>query len=44
MAAIVLSGLVGLFHRGNNAKIKAGEIITGFVAEDVMLPAPAHTP
>lgn len=43
-AAIVLSGLVGLFHRGNNAKIKAGEIITGFVAEDVTLPAPAVAP
>jgi hypothetical protein len=43
-AAIVLSGLVGLFHRGNNAKIKAGEIIAGFVAEDVTLPPPAVTP
>lgn len=43
-AAVLLSGVMGLFHRGNNAKIKAGEIITGFVAEDVTLPAPAGTP
>jgi hypothetical protein len=35
--AILLTGVAGLFHRGNNAKIKAGEILTGFVAEDVML-------
>jgi hypothetical protein len=27
----------GLFHRGNNAKIKAGEIVSGFVGEDVAL-------
>lgn len=40
-AALVLAGVVGLFHRGNNAKIKAGEIIAGFVADDVTLPAPA---
>lgn len=35
--AIVFAGVAGLFHRGNNAKIKAGEIIAGFVAEDVAL-------
>lgn len=36
-AAILLSGVVGLFHRGNNAKIKAGELLSGFVSEDVAL-------
>jgi hypothetical protein len=35
--AVLFAGLAGLFHRGNNAKIKAGEIIAGFVAEDVTL-------
>lgn len=35
--AILFTGIVGLFHRGNNAKIKAGEILTGFVAQDVAL-------
>jgi hypothetical protein len=35
--AVLLTGVAGLFHRGNNAKIKAGEILTGFVAEDVVL-------
>jgi hypothetical protein len=35
--AVALAGIVGLFHRGNNAKIKAGELIHGFVAEDVLL-------
>lgn len=41
--AIVLVGVAGLFHRGNNAKIKAGEILSGFVTEDVaidLLPTP----
>lgn len=33
--AVVFSGVAGLFHRGNNAKIKAGEIITGFVGRDL---------
>lgn len=44
--AVLTSGLMGLFHRGNNAKIKAGEILTGFVTEDVaidLLPSP-HRP
>lgn len=36
-SAILLGGLVGLFHRGNNAKIKAGEIVMGFVSQDVIL-------
>ena len=35
--AILLSGWAGIFHRGNNAKIKAGEIVTAFVDEDVTL-------
>jgi hypothetical protein len=35
--AILFSGWAGFFHRGNNAKIKAGEILAGFVSEDVML-------
>ena len=41
--AVLTSGLMGLFHRGNNAKIKAGEILSGFVSEDVtidLLPTP----
>jgi hypothetical protein len=36
-AAVIFSGVTGLFHRGNNAKIKAGELVHGFVAEDVTL-------
>lgn len=35
--AILFTGVVGLFHRGNNAKIKAGEIVAGFVSDDVAL-------
>lgn len=35
--AVAFSGIVGLFHRGNNAKIKAGEHVPAFVAEDVVL-------
>jgi hypothetical protein len=35
--AILLAGWAGFFHRGNNAKIKAGEILAGFVARDVLL-------
>lgn len=33
----ILFTWAGLFHRGNNAKIKAGEIVSGFVGEDVAL-------
>lgn len=36
-AAVILSGLAGLFYRGNNAKIKAGEIVNAFVAKDTSL-------
>jgi hypothetical protein len=35
--AVLFTGVVGLFHRGNNAKIKAGELLNGFIAEDVWL-------
>ncbi|PTS87131.1 hypothetical protein DBR17_06535, partial [Sphingomonas sp. HMWF008] len=35
--AILATGWMGVFHRGNNAKIKAGEILTGFVSEDVAI-------
>jgi hypothetical protein len=33
--AVLFTGWVGFFHRGNNAKIKAGEILAGFVGTDV---------
>lgn len=42
-SAILLGGLVGLFHRGNNAKIKAGEIVMGFVSQDVILDVSSPT-
>lgn len=42
--AMLAGGLMGLFHRGNNAKIKAGELITGFVAEDMALDLTGPTP
>lgn len=35
--AVIFAGVAGLFHRGNNAKIKAGELLSGFVREDVTL-------
>lgn len=35
--AVLFGGVVGLFHRGNNAKIKAGEILSGFVARDTLI-------
>lgn len=35
--AVLTGGLVGLFHRGNNAKIKAGEIVSSFITEDIVL-------
>jgi hypothetical protein len=35
--AVIFAGPLGLFHRGNNAKIKAGELLSGFVSEDVTL-------
>jgi hypothetical protein len=42
--AVVFAGVVGLFHRGNNAKIKAGEIMTGFVGADTSFPSSAPVP
>lgn len=42
--AVVLVGVMGIFHRGNNAKIKAGEIVGGFVREDVSLDLGAAAP
>ncbi len=42
--AVLFTGLVGLFHRGNNAKIKAGEILAGFVAKDTSVPMPPASP
>lgn len=39
--AILLTGIAGFFHRGNNAKIKAGEIVAGFVGSDVVLSVPS---
>lgn len=35
-------GVFGLFAKGNNAKIKAGEKFTAFTMEDVTLPVPAR--
>lgn len=35
--AVVFAGLMGLFHRGNDGKIKAGQRVAAFVAEDVVL-------
>lgn len=42
--AILFTGLAGFFHRGNNAKIKAGEILVGFVAADTALDLSGPTP
>jgi hypothetical protein len=38
--AVMALGVLGLFAKGNNAKIKAGELMTGFTAEDAQVPAP----
>ena len=35
---ILALGPLGLFAKGNNAKIKAGELMTGFVEQDTALP------
>lgn len=43
-AAVLFAGLTGLFHRGNNAKIKGGEIVNGFVADDVTLDLSGPSP
>lgn len=39
VVGVLSLGLLGLFAKGNNAKIKAGEKITAFVAEDFELVA-----
>lgn len=35
--AVALVGIMGLFHRGNDGRIKAGQHVAAFVAEDVVL-------
>lgn len=35
---ILALGPLGLFAKGNNAKIKAGELMTGFVEQDIEIP------
>ncbi|ALJ11865.1 hypothetical protein [Sphingopyxis macrogoltabida] len=35
---VLALGPLGLFAKGNNAKIKAGELMTGFVEQDTELP------
>lgn len=37
---ILALGPLGLFAKGNNAKIKAGELMTGFVEQDTEIPRP----
>jgi len=37
VVGVLSLGLLGLFAKGNNAKIKAGEKITAFIAEDIEL-------
>ncbi len=36
---VVGMGILGLLARGNNAKLKAGEALTGFIAEDTVFSA-----
>lgn len=40
VVGVLSLGLLGLFAKGNNAKIKAGEKITAFVTDDFTLAAP----
>ena len=37
---VLALGPLGLFAKGNNAKIKAGELMTGFVEQDTEIPRP----
>ena len=37
---VIALGPLGLLARGNNAKIKAGELMTGFVEQDTEIPRP----
>lgn len=39
--AVLFTGVIGLFHRGNNAKIKAGELLVGYVGRDTTIALPA---
>ena len=42
---VLALGPFGLLAKGNNAKIKAGELMTGFVEQDTEIPRPkAATP
>lgn len=38
---VLALGPLGLFAKGNNAKIKAGELMTGFVEQDTAIAMPA---
>lgn len=38
---VLALGPLGLFAKGNNAKIKAGELMTGFVEQDIEIPRAA---
>ncbi|SDD61023.1 hypothetical protein SAMN05444678_11730 [Sphingomonas sp. YR710] len=40
--AVVGLGVFGLFTRGTNAKLKAGQIFNGYVAEDMIFDPVAH--
>ncbi|HWV61869.1 MAG TPA: hypothetical protein VN034_14495 [Sphingopyxis sp.] len=40
---ILALGPLGLFAKGNNAKIKAGELMTGFVEQDTEIPRAVPT-
>jgi hypothetical protein len=42
--AVLLTGVAGLFNRGNNAKIKAGEIVSGFIAADTVFNSSSGPP
>ena len=44
VAAVIGLGLLGLFAKGNNAKIKAGELMTGFTTEDTLFDVDVANP
>ena len=44
VAAVIGLGLLGLFAKGNNAKIKAGELMTGFTTEDTQFDVDVASP
>jgi hypothetical protein len=37
LMSVVGFGVLGLLARGNNAKLKAGDIFNGYIAEDVLI-------